>query len=184
MSNKYKNLNDSDSDDSSPESIDEILKLVKETKNIELNLEYKQSIVLRFRNSLKEKSSTNNSFGFKYAFAFVLFFVAGYLITVKLSSLNIETVENTLANLDEEEMNLIVDDYLLTNKFEDTITDEKLELIDSLYSDNLSETVYEIINEDNQAAFTSNYELNDVENLLTDNDVEILYSQLIEKEIL
>ena len=61
---------------------------------------------------------------------------------------------------------------------------ENSQIIDSLYSEHFSKTVSNVLSEESRIDVTEAYELSDVENLLSDDEVDQLYSAIIEKEIL
>lgn len=178
---KMKNLND---DKTSSDNFDDVFKLVNETKNIHYNVGYRDSIIPNFRNNLDKKSKTSDRFSIKHSFALIVFIVAGYFLTSTLTNKNNDSIESTLTNLNTEEINLIADDYDLTISAHENVSDENSQIIDSLYSEHFSKTVSNVLSEESRIDVTEAYELSDVENLLSEDEVDQLYSALIEKEIL
>ena len=178
---KMKNLND---DKTSLDNFDDVFKLVNETKNIHYNVGYRDSIIPNFRNNLDKKSKTSDRFSIKHSFALIVFIVAGYFLTSTLTNKNNDSIESTLTNLNTEELSLIADDYDLTISAHENVSDENSQIIDSLYSEHFSKTVSNVLSEESRIDVTEAYELSDVENLLSEDEVDQLYSALIEKEIL
>lgn len=184
MNNDYDKMKDQNDDKTSSGNFDEVFKLINETKNIHFNEEYRNSIIPNFRNNLDKKSKTSDRFSFKHSFALIVFIVAGYFLTSTLTNKNNDSIESTLTNLNTEEINLIVDDYDLTFSTHENVSDENSQIIDSLYSEHFSNTVDNVLTEESRIAVAESYELSDVENLLSEDEVDQLFTALIEKEIL
>lgn len=170
--------------DSFSENFKEILDLVNETKSIQLSESYRQSILLNFKSKQAEEIRVDKSQKYKYAFILFAMFTVGYLITSQLLTANDKSVYEILVGLNEEEVNVVFDCYDLSSEVSKILSEENSNTIDSIYSKSLYSTVSDFINIESSSSLTSDYEINDVENLLTDDEVDQLYSQLLEKEIL
>lgn len=184
MNNDYDKMKNPIDDKKSSGNFNDVLNLVDATKNIKLNEDYRISVISNFRKNLEKKSLSSERFSIKHSFALIVFIAAGYLLTSNLLNNNMDSIESALTDLDEEEINLIVDDYDLSIPLQINDSDVNTQTIDSIYSKSMYSAVNEYINTEGSASYTSDYEINDVENLLSDDEVDQLYSQLLEKEIL
>ena len=162
----------------------DVLQLVQETRNIELNKEYSDSIIINFRKNLEKKSFHNEKFSFKHIITFIVFISAGYMLTSEVIKDRTKDLESTLKDINQEEISSIVDDYDLSYTIQENIPDESNHIIDSLYSEHFSRTVNKALEEGNSNEMVGDYDLYDIEYLLSDEDINNLYSQLIEKEII
>ncbi len=184
MNNDYDKMKNTKDDKILSENFDDVLKLVNETKNIQITEEYRSSVITNFRKSLEKKSKLSERFTIKHSFAMIVFIVAGYFLTSTLTNNNNDSIENTLTNLNNEEIDIIADDYDLTLSTHENVSDENSQIIDSLYSEHFSNAVDNVLTEESRIAVAESYELSDVENLLSEDEVDQLYTALIEKEIL
>jgi hypothetical protein len=64
------------------------------------------------------------------------------------------------------------------------ITDDALQRIDSIYSENISASLIESIGENSFEDIFSTNSINDVDEFLSDNEIDFIYAQIINKEIL
>jgi hypothetical protein len=64
------------------------------------------------------------------------------------------------------------------------IGNEAFQIIDSIYSENISASFIESINGESLTDIVSFKNVADVDEYLSDNEVDLIYAQLINKEIL
>ncbi|MCK7524971.1 MAG: hypothetical protein MZV64_48890 [Ignavibacteriales bacterium] len=64
------------------------------------------------------------------------------------------------------------------------IGNEAVQIIDSIYSENISASFIESINEESLTDIVGFRNVADVDEYLSDNEVDLIYAQLINKEIL
>jgi len=110
----------------------------------------------------------------------VLSFYFVYDITTKDSN----DITTTLAELSTEEMNIVSESIDVSASSGNSLEELSMEKIDALYSEQLSKNILESSEEKTTGNILNGYELSDVEDYLSDDDIEKIYTQLIDKEIL
>ena len=177
-------LQSSDSLRKSFEDYKTLIQIIDKTKNIKLNPDYTQSIVPDFRNKVEVKKFNQVIPKLKYALSFVVVAVLSFYFVNDFIKKDVNDIPTTLAELSTEEMNYVSSNLDVTNSLESSLDEISLDKIDSLYSEQLSENILESSEEKTTGNILNGYELSDVEDYLSDDDIEKIYTQLIDKEIL
>lgn len=158
--------------------------IIKEAKNVNLKKEYSESIITEFRTRKETKSLKKIKPTIKYAFVSILIIITGYFLVSQINKENQHDVNSELTQYSYSELNSFIDDYDYSNSIELNIADDALQRIDSIYSDNISASLMESISEKNFEDIFSTNSIVDVDEYLSDNEVDFIYAQLINKEIL
>ena len=161
-----------------------IVNLINESKDAEINKDYLESIVPDFRSRLEKINQKKSSINLKYVFASILIIIGGYFIVSQISSENKQELKQVLTDLSDDELNLIATDFYSTDELTKNLDDISTQKIDSIYSENLKNSLAESIDDINSNVILSKNNVTDVDRYLSDNDIELIYSQLIEKKIL
>ena len=166
------------------EEYKKVIGLIDETKIGEISKEYLDSIITNFRSRLeridKKKSSTN----LRYVFATVLIIIAGYFVVSQFNLENNQGLNQALTELSNEEIDLIANDFYDSEDLTKNIDDVSSQKIYSLYAENLKTSFDESVGDINSRVVLSKYNITDVDQYLSDDDIELIYTQLIEKKIL
>ena len=157
---------------------------INETKNIEINKDYSESIVPNFRSKIERINEKKSSTNLKYVFASLLIIIAGYIIVSQFSGENKQELNQELIELSDGELNLIATDFYATDDLTKSMDDISSQKIDSIYAENLKASLTESIDDINSNIILSKNNVTDIDQYLSDNDIELIYSQLIEKKIL
>ena len=158
--------------------------IIKETKNVNLKKDYSESIITEFRRRRESKNLKKRHPTIKYALASILIIIAGYFLISQINKENQHDVNSELTQYSYSELNSFIDDYDYSNSIELNIADDAIQRIDSIYSDNISASLIESISEKNFEDIFSTNSIVDVDEYLSDNEVDFIYAQLINKEIL
>ena len=158
--------------------------LINETKNVEISKDYLESIVPNFRSRLKRINEKKLSTNLKYVFATLVIIIAGYFIVSQIGGENKQELKQILTDLSDDEINLIANDFYASDDITKSMDDISTQKIDSIYSENLKNSLAESIDDINSNVILSKNNVTDVDQYLSDNDIDLIYSQLIEKKIL
>jgi hypothetical protein len=159
--------------------------IIDEIKNVQLNKDYSESIITEFRKRKENKKIKIISPTIKYALASIIIIVAGYFLMTMTNKENLQEIKLNLEDFSEAELNSWNSNYYYsTSAFENNIDDDAVSKIDSIYKENLSESLVEALSEKKLEDFISINNVSDVDEYLSDNDVDMIYNQLINKEIL
>lgn len=157
---------------------------INETKNIDLNKDYLESIVPYFRSRLERKDKKKSFKKLKYVFASLLIIVTGYFVISNYNKDNKQELNQTLADLSNDEINLIANDFYVVEDLSLSMDDVSAQKIYSIYAEDLKTSLVESIGDANSNVVLSKFNITDVDQYLSDADIEIIYSQLIDKKIL
>ena len=157
--------------------------IITEVKNIHLNSEYSNSIITDFRNHAKSKNTKSSFPKIRYAFAALFIAVAGYFIIANFSKEQPQEVKSLLAEYSEAELNSFNDNFYSSN-IENNFNVYDSNKLDSIYTENISAGIIGSINEKQLDDIFNINNVSDVNEYISDNDVDKIYSQLIDKEIL
>ena len=158
--------------------------IIDETKNIPLNKNYSESIITEFR---RRKSSNGLRKIFptiKYAFASIIIIIVGYFLISQINSESPQDVNLSLTQYSDSELDSYINDYDYSNSVEMNINIDAVQRIDSLYSENISASLIESINEESLTDIVDFNSVADVDEYLSEDEVDLIYAQLINKEIL
>ena len=158
--------------------------IIDETKNISLSKNYSESIITEFRRRKDSKGLKKKSPTIKYAFASIFIFIVGYFFISQINKENPQDVNILLTQYSDSELDSYINDYDHSNAIEMNIGNEAVQIIDSIYSENISASFIESINGESLTDIVGFKNVADVDEYLSDNEVDLIYAQLINKEIL
>lgn len=163
------------------ESYKKVIKLVDTTKNIELNPQYAQSIISTFRN--KTNIKRKKSIVLKYGYAFVIIFtvVFSYFILSIFNGLK-QVPDEMLTDYNNDATNYLSAE--LYSDIENEFDENTMVTIDSIYKNKLSENVTEAVNDNTIDELPGSISLNELDKYLSNKDIEQIYAELSNKEIL
>lgn len=164
-------------------SYKKVNQLVRETKEIKLNEKYSSDILLRFRNKLNEGEKNKPLYKIGAFVTALASLVLGFILTfnffVKDTGSNLD-----LTNLTESEKELIINSFDIADKIIFNSDSKSIEIMDSIYKDALAQNItieYEIDDTDN---ITIDFLGSDFEEYVSDEEIDYIYSSLINKDIL
>jgi len=158
--------------------------IIDETKNIHLSKDYSDSIITDFRKRIESKELKRSYPMIRYAFASIIIFIVGYFLISQLNKKNPDEIKSLLTDFSEAELNSFSKNYDYSTNIANNIDDAGFIRIDSIYRENLSESVVESIGKKSLEDILSLSDVSNVDEYLSDNEVDIIYAQLINKEIL
>lgn len=158
--------------------------LVSETKDFKLARNYTNSLVPDFRNRLEERAKQNYSKNFKYIFASLVIILSSYLIVSQFDMDSKTDLNQILTSLSANEIKSISNDFYLSNDLTTNLDEFSSEKIDSIYNSNFDESVLESIDNSNTDLIFTSYNSININEYLSDTEVDLIYSKLIEKKIL
>jgi hypothetical protein len=161
-----------------------LLKIINETKNTAINKEYSESIVPNFRNRLDKIGEKKSYKNLKYVLASFIIIIAGYFIVSQINREDKQDLNQVLTNLSDDELNLYAADFYSSEDLTKSMENISSKRIDSLYAENLKSSVDESIDNINPNLILNKNDVTDIYLYLSDNDIDRIYSQLIEKKIL
>ena len=161
-----------------------LVHFINGTKDIEISKEYSESIVPNFRGRLEGIDKKKSFINPKYVFASLLILIAGYFIVSQIGLANKQELKQVLTDLSDDEINLIADEFYGSDDLTKSMDDYSSQKIDSIYAVNLNASLVESIDDVGSSFVFSKYSVADIDQYLSDNDIELIYSQLIEKKIL
>jgi len=166
-------------------SYKQIVELVQETKGLELNTDYKQSVIMNFRERVEKPRRSIYYVKYGIAFASILIFIAGYFLTNQIKNAKpTDELKEIYSQLSYEDKKILADQIDFEIKPDDQLSDSELQKLDSLYADKFDESILESITSNSEDLLNINSNLSDVEDYLTDIEVDRVYTELINKEIL
>jgi hypothetical protein len=159
--------------------------IIDEIKDVQLNKDYSESIINEFRKRKETKKFKRILPAIKYALASMIIIVVGYVLITLINKENPQEIKLKLEDFSEAELNSWNSNYYYSaSAIENNIDDEAESRIDSIYKENLSASLVEALSEKKLEDFISINGVSDVDEYLTDNEVDMIYNQLINKEIL
>lgn len=159
-------------------------RIVDETKNIRLSKDYSESIITEFRRRKGSKDLRKISPTIKYVFASIIIIIVGYFLISQINKENPQDVNLLLTQYSDSELDSYINDYDYSNILEINVDIDAVQRIDSLYSDNISASLIESIKEENLTDIVNFNSVADVDEYLSEDEVDLIYAQLINKEIL
>jgi len=159
--------------------------IIDETKNIHLSKDYSESIITDFRKRIESKELKRSFPMIRYAFAsIIIIFIVGCFLISQLNKENPDEIKSLLTDFSEAELNSFSNNYVYSTDIANNIDDAGFIRLDSIYRENLSESVVESIGKKSLEDILSLSDVANVDEYLSDNEVDIIYAQLINKEIL
>jgi len=177
-------LHNSDSLRKSFEDYKTLIQIIDKTKNIKLNPDYTQSIIADFRSKQTVKKYIQIFPMLKYALSFVVVATLSFYFVNDFIKKDVSDIPTTLAELSTEEMNYVSSNLEVTNSIEYSLDEISIAKIDSLYSQQIADNIVTSNELETNDIILNGHELTDVEDYLSDDDIEKIYTQLIDKEIL
>ncbi|MDT3696542.1 MAG: hypothetical protein ROY99_09115 [Ignavibacterium sp.] len=159
-----------------------LTELITNTRSIKLSEEYSSRILLRFRNNLqvdKKNKSYYNLGAITAAFASI---ILGFVLTVNLFIKTDVDKTSELVTIIENDRDSIVNSFDISDKLISRADSESLNRIDSVYNDLLSQNIDFESEPDNFNAFTYDIENVDFEQFISEEKIDQIYAQLMEKK--
>lgn len=163
------------------ENFKKVMNLVTATKTVTLDAGYTQSILPRFRDKIESKSKKSLYIKYGYGFAVLFIAVISYLFIAKMMMEKPDT-QKIYSSLTDDDANYLASELDLN--MENDYDESSFAKIDSLYNKKLSENITASINDKNISSLSNDISINEIEKYLTDKDIETLYAELSNKEIL
>ena len=108
----------------------------------------------------------------------------GYFLISQINNESPQDVNLLLTQYSDSELDSYINDYDYSNSVEMNINIDAVQRIDSLYSENISASLIESINEESLTDIVDFNSVADVDEYLSEDEVDLIYAQLINKEIL
>jgi hypothetical protein len=147
---------------------------ISDLKRIESNQHYFNSVLLRFRQKQQSKSTVFERKNFGYAFSIVVMFIISFMVfNLIYSSNEPERLIKFTESLTEDEK------IELLSTLNDEIPKEYLNKVYTDYYQTNIETELTEVEDKNQIADAFNLEIYDIEEIVTEEEFENIYSELI-----
>jgi hypothetical protein len=160
-----------------------ILELVQATKDLEMNVCYSQSVVTNYLERIEK--AKRKPYGIKYGYALAAFviFIFGYIFIVQFNNVKpTDNMSKIISQYTNEDKNILAKQIDFSTKIENQLEDSDFKKIDSLYSEKIDESVKESLTQSDLSK--AGYYFSDVDEYLSEKQIELVYSELINKEIL
>jgi hypothetical protein len=163
------------------ESYKNVLQFVNDSKNIKLDSNYTQMIIPEFRSRLEQKRKRSIFVKYGYAIAVIFIAVLGYSIIIKVLNEN-QSLQTLYSNLTSDEVGYLAKDMNID--LENDYNDNSIAKIDSVYNIKLSEDVNVALSDKSIGSISQDIDIKDLDQYLSDKDVDQIYAELSDKEIL
>ncbi|MBK7629676.1 MAG: hypothetical protein IPJ23_02975 [Ignavibacteriales bacterium] len=157
---------------------------IDEVKDVRLNNDYTESLITNFRNSLNSKNTKRKSPIIKYAFETLVVAVVGYFLISSFDKETPQNIQSLVSDYSEAELDSFSNNYHFSSNSESNITEYDANVLDSIYNANFSAGLIESISKNKMADILNINNVSNVDEYLSDNDIDEIYAQLIDKEIL
>lgn len=155
---------------------------VESVKKVTLTEDYAASIIPEFRRRLEAKKSVRYNLRYAYGFAALIFIALTLLfISRDLSSDKIGDVQFADNDITDAELENIFDQI----SAEDLLyvyTDEEANKLDLVYESYYSNEIISKENADENLFALNNLDFSDIENILSDEELDLVYNEIINKE--
>lgn len=155
---------------------------VESVKKVTLTEDYAVSIIPEFRRRLEAKKSVRYNLRYAYGFAALIFIALTLLfISRDLSSDKIGDVQFADNDITDAELENIFDQI----SAEDLLyvyTDEEANKLDLVYESYYSNEIISKENADENLFALNNLDFSDIENILSDEELDLVYNEIINKE--
>ncbi len=158
--------------------------MISETRSINLSESYSSGILPRFRNKMEAR---NKSKPYQKVGAFITaatWLVVGFTVTINLFINENGQDLNDLAEIIEGERDSIISSFEISDNLVSKADSESLAKMDSVYNDIISQNIYVEYDFDDFNDLTYDIQNIELEQFITDEDVDKIYTILINKEIL
>lgn len=156
--------------------------LITNTRSIKLSEEYSSVILPRFRNELQENKKNKiyyNLGAITAAFASV---IIGFVLTVNLFIKTDPDKPSDLITIIENDRDSIINSFDISDKLISKADSESFQIIDSVYNDLLSQNINVESETDDFDAFAFDIENADLEQFISEEEIDQIYAQLMEKK--
>ena len=157
---------------------------IDEVKDVHLNGEYSETIITEFRERLESKRDLNSFKIIRYSFSAIVLIVVGYFLISVLDKEKPVEITSILTEFSDDEIESLSYNFDYSADIENHITDDNVNRIDSIYNEKLSSSISASLQENGLEYIFNINNLSDVDEYLSENDVDIIYAQLINKEFL
>lgn len=157
---------------------------INEVKDVHLNGEYSETIITEFRERLESKRDSNSFKIIGYSFSAIVLILVGYFLISFLDKEKPVEITSILTEFSDDEIESLSYNYDYSVNVENNITDDNVNRIDSIYNEKLSLSISASLQENGLEYIFNINNLSDVDEYLSENDVDIIYAQLINKEFL
>lgn len=157
---------------------------IDEVKDVHLNGEYSETIITEFRERLESKRDSNSFKIIGYSFSAIVLILVGYFLISFLDKEKPVEITSILTEFSDDEIESLSYNYDYSVNVENNITDDNVNRIDSIYNEKLSSSISASLQENGLEYIFNINNLSDVDEYLSENDVDIIYAQLINKEFL
>lgn len=159
-------------------------RIIEVVKGIPLNKDYAASIITDFRKRNESKKISKSYSKVSYAFASIIVIIVGYfLLSIyykeKTTDIDANFTEFTIADLDSLGYYY---DYSLN--IDGSLNNDFINAVDSIYSEKYFASLSGSIGEKSLEDIVSFNGVTDVDEYLSEKDVDRIYAKLINKEIL
>lgn len=159
-----------------------VINTVESAKKITLNETYAESILPEFRRRLEAKKSTRFSFRYTYGLAVVIFIVITALfISRSLSPDKINDSKFAHNDLGEAELETILN-QISTEDLLLVYTSEENYKLDSIYEAYFANEIVKDDNADENLFALNDIDFTEIEQILSDEELDFVYNELINKE--
>lgn len=158
--------------------------MISETRSINLSESYSSGILPRFRNKMEAR---NKSKPYQKVGAFITAatsLVIGFTLTINLFINENGQDLNDLAEIIESEKDSLISSFEISDNLVSKADSESLAKMDSVYNDIISQNIYVEYDFDDFNDLTYDIQNIELEQFITDEDVDKIYTILINKEIL
>lgn len=158
--------------------------MISETRSINLGESYSSGILPRFRNKMEAR---NKSKPYQKVGAFITAatsLVVGFTVTINLFINENGQDLNDLAEIIESEKDSLISSFEISDNLVSKADSESLAKMDSVYNDIISQNIYVEYDFDDFNDLTYDIQNIELEQFITDEDVDKIYTILINKEIL
>lgn len=158
--------------------------MISETRSINLSESYSSGILPRFRKKMeaRNKSKPYQKIGASITAATSL--VVGFTLTINLFINENGQDLNDLAEIIESEKDSLISSFEISDNLVSKADSESLAKMDSVYNDIISQNIYVEYDFDDFNDLTYDIQNIELEQFITDEDVDKIYTILINKEIL
>ncbi len=156
--------------------------LITTTKSIRLNEDYSSTILYRFRNNIQNDKKAKPFYHIGAFATAVASIMLGFILTVNFFIKNDVNKNSDLQTIIENEKDSIINSFDISDRLISNADSESIQRIDSVYNDLLFQNINAESDLNNFYAVTSDIENIDLEQFISDEKIDQIYAQLMEKE--
>lgn len=164
------------------ENYKKVINSINEIKNIKLEENYVQQVLPKFRKKIEQKSIKFSKPTIGFAFSIILLIVS-YLLISQLLFNQKGTLLLSADDIGEEDLTNFIDNFEF--KEDSLLSELQFNEIDSIYYASLSENIDQYIKVDKSESnlYLTDLTYSELENFISDEDLNEIYSVLLEKRI-